>query len=387
MSRPPNPSRSKLLGDLCGPINIAEMKINNITCKALVDTGSSVSTISESLYTSLDVPLHPLNNILKVEAATGHILPYKGYVECNLSVNELGISDRTGLFLVVPETNFGKGVPIIMGTNLLKSMNSGTNLPNNSPWKMAFQCLALQDKQISRNEGRLALVKSNQRAKILLRSNRTMTIQCIVDKKVYMSNCLAILQPSKDSMLPNGVEITPSVSDYGSTDTIDVVITNHTFNPVVIPSLSIICELQWCTLDAGLGTESPQYVSNVCASSQLQSSNILTAFDLGNSNISPTQLSQIQSLLNDNSDIFSLNDNDLGYTNLVKHRIELNDEVPFKQRHRRIPPSMYQELRAHLQGLLDQSVIRKSHSPWCSNVVLVRKKDNSIRLCIDYRSI
>jgi len=48
---------------------------------------------------------------------------------------------------------------------------------------------------------------------------------------------------------------------------------------------------------------------------------------------------------------------------------------------------MYQELRSHLQGLLDQSVIRKSHSPWSSNVVLVKKKDKSLRLCIDYRSL
>ena len=71
----------------------------------------------------------------------------------------------------------------------------------------------------------------------------------------------------------------------------------------------------------------------------------------------------------------------------MKHRIELTDEVPFKQRHRRIPPSMYEEVKNHLHQLLASSVIRKSHSPWASNVVLVRKKDGKLRVCIDFRQL
>ena len=52
-----------------------------------------------------------------------------------------------------------------------------------------------------------------------------------------------------------------------------------------------------------------------------------------------------------------------------------------------MPLHMYDELGIHLQNLLDQSVFRKSHSSWCSNVVLVRKRDKSLRLCIDYRQL
>ena len=61
--------------------------------------------------------------------------------------------------------------------------------------------------------------------------------------------------------------------------------------------------------------------------------------------------------------------------------------APAKQRHRTIPPGIYEELKAHLRNLLDTNVIRQSHSPWCSNVVMARKKDNSLRLCIDYRQL
>ena len=71
----------------------------------------------------------------------------------------------------------------------------------------------------------------------------------------------------------------------------------------------------------------------------------------------------------------------------MKHRIDLLDETPFKQRYRKIPASMYDEVRSHLRQLLDIGIIRPSHSPYASNVVLVRKKNGSLRLCVDYRQL
>ena len=37
--------------------------------------------------------------------------------------------------------------------------------------------------------------------------------------------------------------------------------------------------------------------------------------------------------------------------------------------------------------LLQSGIVRKSHSPWSSNIVLVKKKDNSLRFCIDFRQL
>jgi hypothetical protein len=45
---------------------------------------------------------------------------------------------------------------------------------------------------------------------------------------------------------------------------------------------------------------------------------------------------------------------------------------------------MYDEVKVYLQQLLDMNIISPSHSPWTSNVVLVKKKDNSQRMCVDY---
>ena len=71
----------------------------------------------------------------------------------------------------------------------------------------------------------------------------------------------------------------------------------------------------------------------------------------------------------------------------MKHRIKLIDETPFRERYRRIPPHQFDEVKEHLKNMLEVGAIRKSSSPWASAVVLVRKKDGSLRFCIDLRKL
>ena len=60
---------------------------------------------------------------------------------------------------------------------------------------------------------------------------------------------------------------------------------------------------------------------------------------------------------------------------------------PIKQRYISLPPSQYREVREHIKQLLDVGIIRESSSPWASPIVVVRKKDNYIRLCVDCRQL
>jgi hypothetical protein len=52
-----------------------------------------------------------------------------------------------------------------------------------------------------------------------------------------------------------------------------------------------------------------------------------------------------------------------------------------------MPPNELAELKIQLQDLLDKGFIRPSASPWGCPTLFVKKKDNSLRLCVDYRPL
>jgi len=80
---------------------------------------------------------------------------------------------------------------------------------------------------------------------------------------------------------------------------------------------------------------------------------------------------------------------DLGHTSAVRHRIELLNDEPFREPCRRIPPALYGEVLSNIiiHEMLYIGAIRESKSPFSSNVVIVRKKDGTIRFCIDFRKL
>ena len=71
----------------------------------------------------------------------------------------------------------------------------------------------------------------------------------------------------------------------------------------------------------------------------------------------------------------------------MKHRVHTTDDAPVAQPYRSIPPNQLQEVKEHIKGLLARKVIVESYSPYAAPVVLVRKKDGSLRLCVDYRRL
>ena len=96
---------------------------------------------------------------------------------------------------------------------------------------------------------------------------------------------------------------------------------------------------------------------------------------------------KFKQMLMEHHTIFSLEQNEIGYTDTAEHVIELLDTKTFKERFWWIAPPLVEEVREHIQEMLDGGAIRPSQSPWCNAVVLVRKKDGGLRFCIDFRQL
>ena len=71
----------------------------------------------------------------------------------------------------------------------------------------------------------------------------------------------------------------------------------------------------------------------------------------------------------------------------MKHKIKIDDSKPFKECFRCIRPPLLDEVRQHIDEMLEAGAIRPSNSPWCNAVVLVHKKDGGLHFCIDFRKL
>ena len=61
--------------------------------------------------------------------------------------------------------------------------------------------------------------------------------------------------------------------------------------------------------------------------------------------------------------------------------------TPISKAPYRMAPAELKELKEQIQDLLDKGFIRPSFSPWGAPILFVKKKDGTMRLCIDYREI
>jgi hypothetical protein len=72
----------------------------------------------------------------------------------------------------------------------------------------------------------------------------------------------------------------------------------------------------------------------------------------------------------------------------VEFVIELKPGMaPSSRRSYRMPPNELAELKTQLQDLLEKGFIRPSSSPWGCPTIFVKKKDQTLRMCVDYRPL
>ena len=70
-------------------------------------------------------------------------------------------------------------------------------------------------------------------------------------------------------------------------------------------------------------------------------------------------------------------------------QIDTGDAPPKREPVRRVPFAIRQEIHVaqQLKKMQDMKVVKPSGSPWASPIVFVRKKDGTLRFCIDYRKL
>ena len=139
-------------------------------------------------------------------------------------------------------------------------------------------------------------------------------------------------------------------------------------------------------VSAALTSESPDGATSLDVPPSLHATLAALAFPK-NGALSQTQSEQLLSVLLSYADIFAADSDDVGRTHCTQHRVDTGMAVPIRQHPRRIPAARREQTSQLLKDMLKKGTIRPSQSPWASPIVLVAKKDGSLRFCIDYRKL
>ena len=166
---------------------------------ALIDSGSQVTTVSEMFYNSLhDKPdlLNMSDYNLTVTGPDGRSIPYLGLIEVTVKTDFLQGEEVEALALIMPNTEYNRQVPIIVGTNVIRTYQSLYSEESDIPlqWKAAF--MAIRDDYAGS-------VRSTNKMPIEIQPMETITISGLVRKQKNINS--AVTEPTDRASSKLGV--------------------------------------------------------------------------------------------------------------------------------------------------------------------------------------
>lgn len=385
------PENACIPDGLVGPPSLVALKINGQPCTALLDSGSQVTIIFEPWYLKhlSDVPIQPVSGLsLWGLSETGISYPYRGYVVVDIEypAEVLGISQTvTVLALICPSPRADDPTSVIIGTNashvrrLVKQcQDNGVDVERTLGLRVSVKEdePALKSVAVPVFEDEVGCVRWLGPGPLNIPPSGDTHVMCKVELLKPVEQEILMIDASPKAALPAGVFLHPMVVPSGALDvnSFRVLVKNEYTRETSIPVGTVIgCMYR---VDS-VATVSPK----MTASTEFDASMI----NFGDTPISEQWKSRLRQKLAQKSHVFSMHEWDVGLAQGVEHRIRLSDPRPFRERSRRLAPADIEDVRKHLQELLQAGIITESRSPYASPIVVVRKKNGSIRMCIDYR--
>lgn len=393
------PSRQQLIERAVGKCPVVDLKLNNVPARCLLDTGSQVSTVTDEFFRQHlqgnDGAMVATSAWLKITAANGLEIPYQGYVELEVETMDLKIS-KCG-FLVLKASKIQTlpehciiGMNVISRCQQLMTTKDDTGLESfvDSGWRAAFQRVM---QAIPRDRKVIARVAGKDKVRVPASSIATVLVKsCLAEEG---RDVLLVVEPL-NTQLPTGLALIPTLV-HSKNRLLPVQIVNLSSEDVWLcprTKLGVVCSVdniesdKTCEVRFHRISADVEEVSVEANDEQLGSKvqSVLEKLDIGGTE---DERALLYALLAKYVDIFTDDDDNLGFTDKVKHEIKLVDDTPVTQPYRRIPPNQYKDVQEHISKLLKKGIIQESESSYASPVVVVRKSDGSIRLCVDYRKL
>lgn len=389
-----------------------EVTIGGVRTNCLLDTGSEVTTITESYYRKhFEGQEAALSSAkwVRLTAANGLDIPVIGCLEADIEC--MGKTLYGKCVFVLTDTKSSpsevEAIPGIIGMNIIselkdllfqtngmKKMDWCTTRPGEANLRRVLARVEQESRSVGPG-GRIGKVRVAGKKSVIIPpfSEKIVDGWCRVPPK---TTCQVLVEASQSISLPKGL-LVANVLSKTVEGIVPVRLLNSSPRAIrLLPRASVaeiskpqeVLTKEMVAVEEKEGTLFVRAVRRESSQAEMGKAGLLAVPVQANiQGLTPAQLNELNELLAKHRDVFSKDSNDFGYTETVTHDIHTGNTHPIKQKHRRVPPHVFQEFKKHVHDLVAQGVLKESSSPWASPAVIVIKKDGSIRFCCDYRSL
>ncbi|KAL6454997.1 hypothetical protein MHYP_G00365650 [Metynnis hypsauchen] len=392
------------------PEVLSELKEMKSGMALLKELRAEVSQIKESMQQPLYSPkLHLAQtegpeDTLNVVAANGESMPYTGWVEVTFKLAPEAAHTPE---VIVPALVMRGGTlaqPII-GSNVIAlivgSEVNQTCLINKEQIvksiRAAFPGLHTSNahalvEQVSAGVTEFSVKTTKEAVSVPKRTS--LQVECRVKALPLQEDTTLLFEPTVIPEWPDGLELSETLVKLrkNAKPFITVNVQNPTDHDIMLPGRMIVGTVQLiqsvypATILEGCHPPVHVAVSHVRTEEDQVTGDVWDPpVDL--SHLDEPEKEVVRKMLREECSAFARSDNDIGSINKLQLDISLKDTEPVAKAYLSVPRSLYKEMKDYLHDLIAQGWVTKSNSPYASPVVCVRKKDGTLRLCIDYREL
>ena len=106
-----------------GRANEAKVEVNGVSTTCLVDTGATVTVVSEDFCDQAGLKIHPIDQLISISATGGTPIPYLGYTVATLEFPHIpNYSEEVVMLVIADTTDYAAGVPLTIGTRVIATV-------------------------------------------------------------------------------------------------------------------------------------------------------------------------------------------------------------------------------------------------------------------------
>ncbi|KAK7879003.1 hypothetical protein WMY93_034163, partial [Mugilogobius chulae] len=239
---------------------------------------------------------------------------------------------------------------------------------------------------------------------LTIHSGQVCEIRCHVKSRPQGGTVL--FEPTLKPDLPEGLQLFPALvnAPTGSSKAVRIPVSNQSKHDIFLPPRTILGHIEEITECRPVNISSVSQPTESDSDTFMCTAQVNKTGDAGSNteksnakekwhppvnleHLDPEQQRLVRQMLYEESDIFARGEGDIGCIPDLQLKISVVDNNPVQKCYNSIPKPLYKEVKDYVQNLLDRGWIRKSTSSYSSPVVCVRKKDQSLRLCVDFRGL